>query len=233
MWCPLLIHWPALQHTASEWGIVYYLQRGYFLFFSALTSLKLSEVTLAYILSLWRVVLLLSDECFCWGWGKVPQFIGKQISDGIKRNPTLGLVVPDGLPAVPPGSLALAGPWCSEAPEARPSTSWKLLLCLPHIWWICMAASRSATRSRSCWARWALSCLISNWEETRKLTSPTHKTIPSPIKQIHTCYINVHMHFCTAVFACGPNKSQKLADRLSTNFQTWYLRNMKHSHLQS
>lgn len=72
------------------------------------------------------------------------------------------------LPAAARGSLTLAGLWCLESPGANPSTSWKLLLCLPHIWWICMAASRSATRSRSCWARWALSCLISNWKEKTK-----------------------------------------------------------------
>lgn len=66
------------------------------------------------------------------------------------------------LPVCTPGSLVLAWPRCSEAPGASPSTSWKLLFCLPQIWWICMAASRSATKSRSCWAKWALSCLISN-----------------------------------------------------------------------
>lgn len=71
--------------------------------------------------------------------------------------------VPEGLP----GSLDLAGLWRSEGPEASPSTSWKVLFCFPHMWWICMAASRSATRSRSCWAKWALSCLISNWKERR------------------------------------------------------------------
>lgn len=72
------------------------------------------------------------------------------------------------VPAGLPGSLDLAGLWCSEGPEASPSTSWKVLFCFPHMWWICMAASRSATRSRSCWAKWALSCLISNWKERRE-----------------------------------------------------------------
>lgn len=54
-------------------------------------------------------------------------------------------------------------PSSSDSPGVKPSTTWKLLPCLPHTWWICIAASRSAARSRSCWARWALSCLISNW----------------------------------------------------------------------
>lgn len=59
-------------------------------------------------------------------------------------------------------------PSSSDSPGAEPSTTWKLLPCFPHTRWIWMAVSHSAARSRSCWARCALSCLISNWRHSRE-----------------------------------------------------------------
>lgn len=50
----------------------------------------------------------------------------------------------------------------SSSESSVATTLYLLLLCLFSTCGTCSAASLSAARSKSCWARWALSCLISN-----------------------------------------------------------------------
>lgn len=85
------------------------------------------------------------------------------------------------------GSLVLALPSVSDPAGPRPSISWKVLLCFPHTWWICMAASRSAARSKSCCARWALNCLISNWKTWKQILR---------FLEVHTLNMNTTNHIC-------------------------------------
>lgn len=136
---------------------------------NSLKTCNLSNAFYIYPTTSFQVIAYLHIQlsiCKCWPW---------TLSQGLESLQHKEVGCSRRLPVAPPGCLALAGLWCSEAPGASPSTSWKLLLCLPHIWWICMAASRSATRSRSCWARWALSCLISNYKKKwEKLLEQLH-----------------------------------------------------------